>query len=53
MKEISYMVFMFVWFLGMAIAHSWWKILAIVFPPYGFYLTAEWLLTEVQRVCPL
>lgn len=41
MKEISYIFFISVWFLGMAMAAGWWKLLAIIFPPYSLYLVAE------------
>lgn len=53
MKDLNYLILMVVWFLGMALAQGWWKLLAIVFPPYSMYMVAEWVLAEVQSACPL
>ena len=47
MKDLNYLILMVVWFMGMAVAQGWWKLLAIVFPPYGMYLVASWVASTI------
>lgn len=42
-KDLTAIYFATLWFTGIALAQGWWTLLAAVFPPYGFYKTAEWL----------
>jgi hypothetical protein len=44
MKEIAGVLFCLLWAGGVVVAAGWWKLAAIVFPPYAFYLFVERLM---------
>ena len=49
MKERNLIsLFMFVWwFAGIAVASGWWKALAIILPPYAWYVFMEKMLKSL------
>lgn len=52
MKEKNFVnLFLFVWWMGgFVVAHGWWKILAILLPPYAWYLFLEKILTSFKVI---
>jgi hypothetical protein len=49
MKEKNLVsLFLFVWwFSGIAVAAGWWKLIAILIPPYAWYVFMEKLLKSL------
>jgi len=48
-KEKNFIsLFMFVWWMaGIAVASGWWKLFAILMPPYAWYIFIEKLLDRL------
>ena len=50
MRGLGIFVFLIVWTAGIVVAFGWWKLLAIFFPPYGWYLLMDIILSKAGIV---
>lgn len=41
MREATYIAIITLWLAGIVLAQGWWKLLAIFFPFYAWYLVIE------------
>lgn len=45
MKDLTYLLILIAWPVGAVLASGFWStFFAIFFPPWGWYLIAEWLI---------
>ena len=46
MRYLYNMAVIIAWICGITLAKGWWTLLAVLLPPYGWYLIAELILTR-------
>lgn len=47
MKEVTRIIFIIFWVLGIAVSHGFWTILAeVVCPPVAWVMFAKWLIEK-------
>jgi len=49
-QGIGVLMFLIIWTAGVVVAFGWWKLLAVFFPPYGWYLLMDIALSKAGIV---